>query len=200
MIGILKLVSRGHLAFQAALLVLVTLTFPQRFANAHEVETTRLSLLQREPSHVSATFYVSLFDFFQPVFDAQVTQQTAYVHLASLDDEAFASLHTRAQAYYKQKITFRLNNDQWAQLSNWQFSNWQLIKKNVQQQLAQQLVSPGSHVHFEPVQFTVQLTGGTDLSTLQPKLPPHWGRVLVIASKPKQIWLDSPQGLTWIKF
>jgi len=200
MIEILKLAIRGQLAFQAALIVLMTLTFPARLASAHEVETTRLSLVQREPSHVSATFYVNPFDFFQPVLDTQVTQQTAYVHLASLDDEVFAALFTRAQAYYKQKITFRLNKDKWAQLSNWQFSNWQLIKKNVQQQLAQQLVSPGSHVHFEPVQFTVQLTGGADLSTLQPKLPAHWGKVLVIASKPQQIWLDSSQGLTWIKF
>jgi hypothetical protein len=117
-----------------------------------------------------------------------------------LDDEVFAALHTRAQAYYKQKITFRLNKDKWAQLSNWQFSNWQLIKKNVQQQLAQQLVNPGSHVHFEPVQFTVQLTGGPDFSTLQPKLPAHWGKVLVIASKPQQFWLDAVQGTSWIKF
>ena len=200
MIEILKLASRGQLAFHAALFVLMTLTFPARFASAHEVETTRLSLVQREPSHVSATFYVNPFDFFQPVLDAQVTQQTVYVHLASLDDEVFAALHTRAQAYYKQKITFRLNKDKWAQLSNWQFSNWQLIKKNVQQQLAQQLVNPGSHVHFEPVQFTVQLTGGPDFSTLQPKLPAHWGKVLVIASKPQQFWLDAVQGTSWIKF
>ena len=200
MIEILKLVSRGQLAFQAALFVLMTLTFPVRFASAHEVESTRLSLVQREPSHVSATFYVNPFDYFQPVLDSQVTQQTAYVHLASLDDEVFADLSTRAQAYYKQKITFRLNKDKWTQLSNWQFSNWQLIKKNVQQQLAQQLISPGSHVHFEPVQFTVQLTGDTDLSKLQPKLPAHWGKVLVIASKPQQFWIDSSQGLTWIKF
>jgi hypothetical protein len=200
MIEILKLVSRGQLAFQAAFFVLMTLTFPVRFASAHEIESTRLSLVQREPSHVSATFYVNPFDYFQPVLDSQVTQQTAYVHLASLDDEVFSALYTRAQAYYKQKITFRLNKDKWAQLNNWQFSNWQLIKKNVQQQLAQQLVSPGSHVHFEPVQFTVQLIGGTDLSRLQPKLPVHWGKVLVIASKPQQIWLDSSQGQTWIKF
>ena len=200
MIEIHKLVSRGQLAFQAALFVLMTLTFPARFASAHEVESTRLSLVQREPSHVSATFYVNPFDYFQPVLDAQITQQLAYVHLASLDDEVFAALHTSAQAYYKQKITFKVNKDKWAQLSNWQFSNWQLIKKNVQQQLAQQLVSPGSHVHFEPVQFTVQLTGDTDLSKLQPKLPAHWGKVLVIASKPQQIWIDSSQGLTWIKF
>lgn len=200
MIEIHKLVSRGQLAFRAALFVLMTLTFPARFASGHEVESTRLSLVQREPSHVSATFYVNPLDYFQPVLDSQVTQQTAYVHLASLDDEVFAALYTRAQAYYKQKITFRLNKDKWAQLNNWQFSNWQLIKKNVQQQLAQQLVSPGSHVHFEPVQFTVQLIDGTDLSTLQPKLPAHWGKVLVIASKPQQIWIDSSQGLTWIKF
>jgi hypothetical protein len=200
MIEILKLVIRGQLAFQAALFILMTLAFPARFACAHEVETTRLSLVQREPSHVSATFYVNPFDFFQPVLDAQVTQQTAYVHLASLDDEVFAALYARAQAYYKQKITFKLNKDKWTQLSNWQFSNWQLIKKNVQQQLAQQLVSLDSHVHFEPVQFTVQLTGDTDLSKLQPKLPAHWGKVLVIASKPQQIWIDSSQGLTWIKF
>jgi len=200
MIEILKLVSRGQLAFQAALFILMTLTFPVRFASAHEIESTRLSLVQREPSHVSATFYVNPFDFFQPVLDAQVTQQTAYVHLASLDDEVFAALHTRAQAYYKQKITFKVNKDKWAQLSNWQFSNWQLIKTNVQQHLAQQLLNPGSHVHIEPVQFAVQLTGGPDLSPLQPYLPSNWGKILVVASKPKQIWLDSSQGRTWIKF
>jgi hypothetical protein len=200
MIEILKLASRSPLAFQAALFVLMTLTFSVRFASAHEVETTRLSLVQREPSHVSATFFVNPFDYFQPVLDAQVTQQTAYVHLASLDDEVFAALHTSAQAYYKQKITFKVNKDKWAQLSNWQFSNWQLIKTNVQQHLAQQLLNPGSHVHIEPVQFAVQLTGGPDLSPLQPYLPSNWGKILVVASKPKQIWLDSSQGRTWIKF
>jgi hypothetical protein len=200
MIEALKVVSRGHLALHVACFFLVTLTLPLHFASAHEVETNRLSLVQREPSHVSATFYVSPFDYFQPVLDAEVTQQLAYVHLASLDDEVFAALHTSAQAYYKQKITFKVNKDKWAQLSNWQFSNWQLIKTNVQQHLAQQLLNPGSHVHIEPVQFAVQLTSGPDLSPLQPYLPSNWGKILVVASKPKQIWLDSSQGRTWIKF
>jgi len=67
MIEALKVVSRGHLALHVACFFLVTLTLPLHFASAHEVETNRLSLVQREPSHVSATFYVSPFDYFQPV-------------------------------------------------------------------------------------------------------------------------------------
>jgi hypothetical protein len=93
-----------------------------------------------------------------------------------------------------------MNKDKLVQLSQWQFSNWQSIRKNIQQQLAHQLMTPSSHVHFDPVQLTVQLTGSPDLSMLQPKLPSHWGKVLVIASKPQQTWLDSSQNPTWIKF
>ncbi len=169
-------------------------------ANAHEVASTKLSLVQREASHVSATFYVSPQDFFTPVLDGEITAQTVYMHLASLDDDAFADLYSKAQTLYQQKISFKLNKDKQAHLSNWQFAAWQSVKRQIQLDLAQQLVNPNMHAHIEPVQFSVQLTGKTELSVVQPKLPSHWGKVLVIASKPQQRWVDSTESSQWIKF
>lgn len=183
-------------ALGCCLILLCTLTM----ANAHEVASTRLSLVQRESSHVSATFYVSPQDFFKPVLDGQVTAQTVYVHLASLDDDAFADLYTKAQTVYQQKISFKLNKDKLAHLSYWQFPSWQSVKRQIQLDLAQQLVNPNMHAHMEPVQFSVQLTSNSELSVVQPKLPSHWGKVLVIASKPHQRWVDSTESSQWIKF
>jgi hypothetical protein len=168
--------------------------------NAHEVASTRLSLVQREAAHVSATFYVSPPDFFKPVLDGQITAQTVFVHLASLDDAAFEDLYTKAQTFYQQKISFKLNKDKQAYLSYWQFASWQSVKRQIQLDLAQQLVNPNMHAHIEPVQFSVQLTGNSELSVVQPKLPSHWGKVLVIASKPQQRWVDSTESSQWIKF
>lgn len=183
-------------SFGCCLIWLCTITM----ANAHEVASTRLSLVQRESSHVSATFYVSPQDFFKPVLDGQITAQTVYVHLASLDDAAFEDLYTKAQTFYQQKISFKLNKDKQAQLSYWQFATWQSVKRQIQLDLAQQLVNPNMHAHIEPVQFSVQLTGNSELSVVQPKLPSHWGKVLVIASKPQQRWFDSTESSQWIKF
>ena len=38
-----------------------------RQAYSHEVETNRMSLVQRDQAHVIATFYITTTDFFQPV-------------------------------------------------------------------------------------------------------------------------------------
>lgn len=192
--------GRDSLFLRSAIWAWVLLICCLRVASAHEIESTRLNLVQREPSHISATFYVPLVDYFQPVLDQPIPQQMFYVHLASMNDETFANLNSKAEAFYRQKIAFKMNKDKLVQLSQWQFSNWQSIRKNIQQQLAHQLMTPSSHVHFDPVQLTVQLTGSPDLSMLQPNLPSHWGKVLVIASKPQQIWLNSSQSPTWIKF
>ena len=200
MIKYLKNVSRVALNSRFAFFCGLVLTSALHFANAHEVETNKLNLVQREPLHISATFYVNPGDYFQPVLNDQVTQQTVYVHLASMDDESFETLNSKVQAFYKKQIKFKLLNDASVQLSNWQFANGLSIRKSIQQHLAQQLLVPGSHAHFEPVQFTVQLTGRTDLSKILPKLPSNFGKVLVIANKPQQIWLDSSLGATWIKF
>lgn len=169
-------------------------------ANAHEVDSTRLALVQREPTHVSATFYISPQIFFEPVLDAQMATPSSHVHLASLDDEAFAALYAKAQTFYKQKISFKLSKDKPAQLSHWQFATWQSVRRQIQLDLAQQLVNSHAHAHMEPIQFSVQLTSSSELSVLQPKLPLHWGKVLVVASKPQQRWIDSQESSQWIKF
>ena len=112
----------------------------------------------------------------------------------------FADLYTKAQTVYQQKISFKLNKDKLAHLSYWQFASWQSVKRQIQLDLAQQLVNPNAHAHMEPVQFSVQLTSNSELSVVQPKLPSHWGKVLVIASKPQQRWVDSTESSQWIKF
>ena len=169
-------------------------------ACAHEVEATRLSLVQREPSHVAAAFYASVPDYFSPVLNGPIAKQDVLLHLASLNDEAFAALYAKSQSYYKQHISFALNKDKQAQLSDWQFTPWQTVRTSVQMHLAQQLVSPNAHAHLAPVQFNVQLTSRFDVSVLQPSLPSHWGKVLVVASKPQQVWMDATKSSPWIKF
>jgi len=183
-------------AVACCLTVLCTMSL----ANAHEVASNRLSLVQRESSHISATFYVSPQDFFKPVLGVQITAPTIYIHLASLGDDAFLDLFTKAQNFYQQNINFKLNKDKMAQRGDWQFASWQSVRQQIQLDLAQQLVNPNAHAHTEPVQFSVQLTGNSELSVVQPKLPPHWGKVLVIASKPRQRWIDSTESSQWIKF
>jgi hypothetical protein len=169
-------------------------------ANAHEVASTRINLVQRDSSHVSATFYVSPQNFFEPVVDAHIATPTMYVHLASLDDDAFAVLYTNAQTLYKNKISFKLTKSKPTQLSDWQFASWQSVKRQIQLDLAKQLVNSNAHAHMEPVQFSAQLTGNSELSVVQPKLPLHWGKVLVVTSKPQQRWFDSTGDSQWIKF
>jgi hypothetical protein len=178
----------------------MVLAFSCGFANAHEVESTRLSLVQREPTHVTATFYVNPVDFFQPVLEARLAHQAVLFHLASLDEDAFAALSSKAESYCKEHILFKLSQNKTAQMSRWQFASWQVLQKNIQQQLAQQVLNPSAHVHSEPVQFGVQLTSDSGMTSLQPQLPAHWGRVLVVASKPQQIWVENNPGTPWIKF
>lgn len=168
--------------------------------NAHELESSRLNLVQREPAHVSATFFISPQDYFGPVLEPQIKAQNILVHLASLEANAFSNLYLKAQSNYKQQIGFKSNKDQLAVLSHWQFAAWQVVQKNIQTHLAQQLVNPQAHSHLEPIQFSVQVTGSSDLSVLQANLPSHWGRVLVVASKPQQLWVDTTKSSPWIKF
>jgi hypothetical protein len=168
--------------------------------NAHELESSRLNLVQREPAHVSATFFISPQDYFGPVLEPQIKVQNILLYLASLEANAFSNLYLKAQSNYKQQIGFKSNKDQLAVLSHWQFAAWQVVQKNIQTYLAQQLVNPQVHSHLEPIQFSVQLTGSADLSVLQPILPVHWARVLVVASKPQQQWVDTTKSSPWIKF
>jgi hypothetical protein len=185
---------------QLKMALAMVLAFSCGFANAHEVETTRLSLVQREPTHVTATFYVNPVDFFQPVLETRLAHQAVLVYLASLDEDAFAALCFKAQSYYKAHISFKLGQDKTAHMSHWQFATGQILQNNIQQQLAQQVVNPGLHAHLEPVQMGVQLTSSAGMPTMQPQLPAHWGRVLVVASKPQQIWLENNPKTPWIKF
>ena len=135
MIKYLKVVCRVALKSRSVFFCGLVLTSGMHFANAHEIETNKLNLVQREPLHISATFYVNPGDYFQPVLNDQVTQQTVYVHLASMDDESFATLDSKVQAFYKHQIKFNLLNDASVQLSNWQFANGLSIRKSIQQTL-----------------------------------------------------------------
>ncbi len=182
------------------IVVMVWLASAWQLVAAHEIESTRISLIQREPGYVSASFYVTSIAFFKPILEGAVTDQAFEVHMATLDDDAFAALYQKCQMYYKQKISFQSAQDKNVLISNWQFPHWQAIKKNLQLVLAQQLVNPNAHEHLEPVQFNMQLTSSSDLSSLRLAVPKQWGKVMVISSKPQQRWIENTKDSQWIKF
>ena len=171
-----------------------------RQAYSHEVETNRMSLVQRDQAHVIATFYITTTDFFQPVLENPNSAQMVLVQLASMDDAFFESIYLKALSFYRNAITFNSGTEQSVQLSNWRFIPWQSVKQSIQTRLAHQLVSPESHAHAEPIQFSVHLTSKYGLPAVRPNLPTQWGRVLAVASKPRQSWIDTSRSPEWIAF
>ncbi|MBH9575676.1 hypothetical protein [Inhella proteolytica] len=184
-----------------ALLLACTLTLGlSPAAHAHELEADRLTLVLRQPQHLSLRFQLNLVALLHRSLAPQQPAAEFALQMASLEPAAFAAQWQRAQARVQQGTRLAGADGRWHPASQWQWPTAAQVQAQVQQQLMQAVVAPDEHAHGEALEVQAEWLAPSPLEPLSLQLPPELPRLLVVHYQPQQRWVRPEEGPARFRF
>lgn len=176
-------------------------------AQAHELEHDRLTVVQREPRHLSLQFYVEPLGLMQRTLAPQQPRAEFLAALVAQGPAETEKAWQQVQARFTDALQLRLGSTP-LRLSGWRFPSGKSLHAQLQQRLMRQTVTPQAHVHEEPAVIAVEAVADRDIpndldtrsSPLTVALPPALEPLMLVSYRPQQRWVDGKTGPVPIAF
>jgi hypothetical protein len=85
-------------------------------------------------------------------------------------------------------------------LSNWAWPNPKQVQGMLQRCIMQALTDPNGHFHEEPFEVHVDAVATSEITSVQAQFPPEFQKVMLVAYKPNQQWVEPNKVSTVVKF
>lgn len=164
-------------------------------AAAHELEENRASLVLRDKTHISVTLYVAWADALHLMLAPQrpMAEFLAVYSAMSVDD--LQKQLTRAEQKVQAGTRLMLASGQDGQLTNWIFPEPRRVQSLLQQRIMQAMVDPNGHAHEEPLEIRAEVVAQSEITSVRIQFPEEFRKVLVVAYRPSQTWVE-PKALS----
>jgi hypothetical protein len=159
-------------------------------AAAHELQDNRATLVLRDRTHLSVTVYISYSEVLHKALAPQRPFQEFLLTYSAMDVELLEKELRRAQARFQIATRLRLFPDGETELTNWIWPDVEQVQSLLQQRVMQAVVDANGHFHEAPMEVHADANAGADISGVQVQFPEEFGRVLVVAYRPNQVWVE----------
>ena len=164
-------------------------------ANAHELQDTRATLVQRDNTLVTMTLYVDL----PQVLYRSLSTQGSFVEFAAananLPADVFKLTFLRVQNRLQAEIRATRPSGQALTLQRWVWPKPAAVQAALRERLMEAMVAPGEHSHLPPQEVRAEVVAVEPITALRMEFPLVLQRVLVMSYRPKQVWV-APQKLS----
>lgn len=157
-------------------------------SGAHELESHRLTVVQRDARHLSFTLYVDLpVVLHRAMAPRSSFQEFVLAHAAMKPADLAAALRS-GQARLDAGTRLSLPDGAVTNGLPWQWPDAGQVQKLLQERTMQWLTGATEHRHSEPTALHAEWRPGADVKRVAIKLPPELGDVLVVHYRPSQAW------------
>jgi hypothetical protein len=160
-------------------------------ALAHELESSRATLVLRDQTHLSITFFVDYLSVVHQVLAPQRSAQDFVLMYSAMKPQEFQAQLADVQRKLASSTSLLLASGKPAVLSRWVWPEAIAVQSLLQQRAMQAVVAPGEHTHTVQMEIRTEakLGGARDFSAVTLQLPPQFQQVLVVSYQPKQVWV-----------
>lgn len=170
-------------------------------AHGHEVQAQRLSLVLREPHHLSLIFYLDYADWLHRALAPQRPMAEFLLTLSAAGEAELAAALLRAHAKLQAGTRLKSAEGQVLHITQWRWPSNSQVLEHLQRRAMQLMVAPQDHGHEPPLELQAELASASAAITgVQLQLPAELGRVLVVSYRPSQRWLEPGAPATSISF
>ncbi len=158
-------------------------------AAAHELEENRATLILRDRSHLSVTFYLS---YPEVLWRTLAPERPFAAFLFTWSGMSASDLEKelrRAQARFESSTHMIVGGREVA-LSRWTWPDIANVQTLLQRRIAQMIADPGAHTHEAPVEVHADLVAPQEIVAVRAQLPEEWQTVLVVWFRPGQQWVE----------
>jgi hypothetical protein len=168
---------------------------------AHELESNRVTLVQRDSQHLALTFYI---DYVDAVYDILAPERPF---------EEFVMLHSAMplagfklaldQAHKKLVADTQLSaaGGKALAISNWRWPDAARVHDSLKQRAMQLVVGAGQqHAHATVFEVQAEVTSVAPITAVSVKLPAVIQPALLVWYRPQQVLIDSKLGAKTVRF
>ncbi len=167
---------------------------------AHELEENRATLVLRDKTHVSVTLYVALADPLRLVLAPQQPLPEFLAVYSAMNPAELQKQLVRAQSRFQPKVKLSLPAGGEIPLTNWVWPDARKVQALFQQRIMQAVVNPAGHSHEDPLEIHAEVVATVEITSVRVQFPEEFGKVLVVAYRPTQIWVEPKMVSPVIRF
>lgn len=185
------------------LLNLVSL-FSITSAHGHELPENRATMVLRDQTHVSLTFYVDYPNVLSQVLASKKSHREFLLAFSAMTPEDFRQQMLRAQAKLQSETRATLNGGKQAIITGWVWPDSARIQKLIQQEVMESMVggvvNASAHTNETLTEIRANIKHDKPIQDANIQFAEAFGKILLVSYRPKQIWVAPKQASPLIKF
>ena len=174
---------------------------------SHELPANRLTLVMRDATHVSLTFYIDYPSALHRALAPQQTLQQFELMASAMPPAEFQKALLKAQAKFSAgtQLTLRRKNKSAAEatpltVTHWQWPDAKSAQVLLRQRAMHSLVGAAEHPMETPFEIRAEATSTGAITSLEVRLPEEMSKVLVVSYRPQQVWFEPSRAGVLVKF
>ena len=153
---------------------------------AHELPADRLTLVQREATHVSLTFRVDDIALMKRLVAPRASNADFLMPLSTMGDDGFTKALALARSRFESGVALRDARGRALRIERWRWPPAEDVRRRIRAVVMQSMVGDGAHVHAEPVEVTADALSASAIEEVDLKLPEAAGAMVVVSYRPLQ--------------
>ena len=179
---------------------LLTLALWLPCAVAHELEDNRATLVLRDKTHLSVTLFIAYTEALHLALAPQRPYTAFLVVYSSMKPEDLQKELHKAQAKFQSDTRLHFPQGGEAALTNWGWPDAQKVQTLLRERVMQAMVDPNGHSHETPVEIHADANAKQEVTSARIQFPEEFRKVLVVAFRPTQLWVEPKSVSAEIKF
>ena len=181
---------------------LLALTFVSMagLAVAHEIESNRATIVLRDQTHISLTLYLSYTDALHLALAPQQSMTEFSLTRAPMAPEVFRQQVSVAEARFMAATHLYLASGEEVPLTHWAFPDSSRVLELLQKRVMQSIVDPAGHMHDEPMEIHAEASSPEPVTAIRVRFPEEFQKVLLVAYRPAQYWVEPKTWSPQIRF
>lgn len=166
---------------------------PALSAAGHELEENRATLVLRDQVHIAVTIYLNYPEALHLAIAPQTSMEEFLLATSSMAPEKFCAAVEQVQNRFVERIRIVGTGDQQLTLSNWHWPESAEAQAQLQNRVMQAIVAPGVHPAEEPLEIHADALAEREIHSVRISFPGEFEKVLVVAYRPTQEWVEGKQ-------
>lgn len=155
-------------------------------AAAHELTTTRATLVLRDSSHLTVTLYLELPELLFRTLAGHEPFAAFLVQYSSMDPASFRREFQRAQSNVERGTHVFLENGRSLSLGRWSWPDPAAAQSMLRERVMRETVGSGGDAHTEPAEVHAEAITPPGTRSLSVQFPVELQQVLVVSYQPSQ--------------
>lgn len=168
-------------------------------ARGHELPADRLTLVQRDATHLGLQLYVDLPALIHRSLAPQTPVAEFMLALSSQSQAEIESALRALRARVESGLKIR-REDELLSIAHWRWPSAARVQALLQQRAMQLVVTPNEHAHDDPEEITADVVAPHGIGALSLELPNELKPLMLVNYRPRQRWIDRSSGTVPLTF